>query len=211
MPVDPHTTELSSAAVGRILEAMSRIDGWLTNEEAGLLIAITERAVRNLPPGCAVAEVGSYCGRSTVVLGGAIKALESSARVYAIDPHEGLVGAADSDTYRMEPTLARFEQNIADAGLASVVELIRKRSFEVSWCDPISLLFIDGLHDYGNVRRDFFHFDEWIVPSGYAAFHDCGDYYPGVRTFVEEILREGRYRLAAHVQSLAVLQKASDL
>ena len=72
---------------------------------------------------------------------------------------------------------------------------------------PIHILFIDGLHDYTNVARDFFQFQQWVVSGGYIAFHDYADYYPGVKSFVNEILSSGRYRQLHCVGSMMVVEK----
>jgi glycosyltransferase involved in cell wall biosynthesis len=57
------------------------------------------------------------------------------------------------------------------------------------------------------VARDFHHFEEWILPGGYVAFHDYADYFPGVRSFVDELLAESQYRKIGLAKSLIVLRK----
>lgn len=190
-----------------ILRLMNPIEGWLGEDEADLLIATTWKTLTELPPVHAVVEIGSYCGRSTVVLASVVKAICAQTKVYAIDPHTGKVGSQDRGLYETMPTMEKFQQNIASAGLADVVELIPKYSFEVLWDRPICLLLIDGLHDYTNVSRDFFHFEPWIVAGAYIAFHDYAGYYPGVKRFVDEILRLGHYQKIYCAQSLMVVQK----
>ena len=139
-------------------------------------------------------EVGSYCGRSTIVLGSVVRAVCPRARVYAIDPHDGLLGAVGLDLHTDPPTLQMFSRNIAGAGLREEVETIVKKSYEVVWNHPIQLLFIDRLHDFANVCRDFHHFERWVEPGGYVAFHDYADCYPGVVAFVDIMLAAGCYR-----------------
>lgn len=190
-----------------LLARMRNIDGWLDDVEADLLIAIAARALTSLPKPQAIVEIGSYCGRSTVVLGGVVKALSPETRIHAIDPHDGKVGALDQGVINCAPTLDMFRRNIAGAGLEDVVTTIQKYSYEVAWDEPISLLFIDGLHDYTNVARDFSHFEQWVLPGGYIAFHDYADYYPGVQAFVNEILRTGKYRKVRCEKSMMVVEK----
>jgi hypothetical protein len=69
------------------------------------------------------------------------------------------------------------------------------------------MIFIDGLHDYPNVARDFIHFSKWIVEGGYIAFHDYASYYPGVMAFVNELLETGNYRQVELIGSMILLQK----
>lgn len=191
-----------------ILERMRAVEGWLSDGEADLLIATAALALAVPGERPAIVEVGSYRGRSTVVLASAARIVCPEARVYAIDPHEGELGAEDARLDRVPPTLDDFTRNIATAGLAEVVKPIVKRSHEVAWDRPIRLLLIDGLHDHANVARDFTHFDDWIEPGGYVAFHDYAAYYPGVVRFVDDLVARGRYRAVARIHSLFVVRKA---
>jgi Methyltransferase domain len=187
---------------------MRQIDGWLRDEEADLLMVLASVAALEVSEG-AIVEVGSYCGKSTSVLGSVVRRLAPDVPVYAIDPHEGEHGAQDSSygVQHGEPTFDAFLRTLSDADLTDIVRPIRQPSFEVDWHDPIRLLFIDGLHDYLNVSRDFFHFEPWIAVGGYVAFHDCEDTYPGVRAFVRQVLVSGEYRAIRQAESLAVVQK----
>jgi predicted O-methyltransferase YrrM len=208
MPTD-HTPEPPLLLTWPILARMRAIEGWLDDEEADLLIAAVLRAVSAPQAARAIVEVGSYCGRSTVVLGSVLQSLRLlDARVYAIDPHDGRVGALDQGIEQLPPSLDKFQRNIATAGLEGFVEPIRSNSFEVHWDKPICFLFIDGLHDYMNVARDFYHFEPWVAVGGYIAFHDYADYYPGVVTFVDEILGGGGYERTHCAASLIVLRKS---
>ena len=190
-----------------ILKTMSKIEGWLEEEEADLLIAASRKVMKELPQPHSIVEVGSYKGRSTVVLGSVVKAVCPEAKVYAIDPHDGKVGAMDQGVQSHSPTLNVFNRNIENAGLADVVKTVQSRSVDVSWDRPISFLFIDGLHDYPNVARDFWHFHKSVRSGGIVAFHDYAEYYPGVMTFVDEVLRLAEYRLLKKSKSLVVLEK----
>ena len=195
-----------------VFERMRAIEGWLEDAEADLLLAAVTRAIATVRNG-SIVEIGSYCGRSTVVLGAAVMASEDPAgtRIYAIDPHDGIVGALDRGVQRLAPTRDRFLQNITNAGLARIVEPITQRSFEVEWDQPISFLFVDGLHDYNSVARDFHHFESWIAPGGLVAFHDYADYYPGVKTFVDELLTSGTYEKVHQELSMIVVRAAFDI
>ena len=195
-----------------ILEKMCLIEGWLEDAEAELLIAALTRAVVNHPDAPAVVEIGSYCGRSTVALGSAAAAADPSGkvRIHAIDPHDGVVGAMDRGLIRMPPTLGKFRRNISLAGLGDRVECIPKRAFEVEWSQPICLLYIDGLHDYANVARDFHQFAPSVAPGGFVAFHDYASYWPGVKTFVDELLAGGCYEKVSCAGSMMVMRKTSQ-
>jgi hypothetical protein len=189
-----------------ILSRMRAIEGWLHDEEADLLIGATAHALGELPCARAVVEVGSYCGRGTVVLGSVVKAVRPTARVWSIDPHDGKLGAADRYV-TVAPSLEKLKANVAAAGLAEVVEIIQGAAPQVSWSEAIALLLIDGLHDYASVSRDFGHFDPWVADGGYVAFHDYAGYFAGVVAFVDELLTTGGYRRVHSVRTMVLLQK----
>jgi hypothetical protein len=190
-----------------ILERMRSIEGWLSDSEADLLIAGLARAVSELPGPYAVVEVGSYHGRSTTVLGGVLHALRADGHVYAIDPHHGEVGALDQGLIQTRPTLDAFTRNVAAAGLSDVVKTVPQRSYEVSWDQPIAFMLIDGLHDYANVSRDFAHFEGNLGRGAYVAFHDYADYYPGVRSFVDEVLAGGEFEEVTRSETMILLRR----
>jgi hypothetical protein len=141
------------------------------------------------------------------VLGRVLKELRGETKVHSIDPHEGRLTVPGDSLETEEPTYRRFLENIRRAGLECVVEPIRQRSLDVKWDQPVNLLLVDALHDYENVSADFHHFDRWVAPGSYVAFHDYGDTYPGVKQFVDEIVQSGSYQTVAKVDILILLKK----
>src|SRR5207248_7536321 len=77
-----------------LLTLVRGIEGWLDDAEADLLIGATVRALADAPGAAAVVEVGSYCGKATVVLAGVARAARPDVRVWAVDPHDGRLGTA---------------------------------------------------------------------------------------------------------------------
>jgi hypothetical protein len=194
-----------------VLAAMRQVSGWLGDDEADLLITMTDRALATCAEARALVEVGSFRGKATTVLASVVRAMRPGARIWAVDPHDGIVGALDQGVRREGPTLASFQQNIARAGLEPYVETVQSRATEVPWAEPICLLLIDGLHDYGSVARDFHHFESFVVTDGLVAFHDYAEYFPGVKRFVDELIHSGRYQLAERASSMVVLCKRAEL
>ncbi|WP_217638664.1 glycosyltransferase [Nitrosospira multiformis] len=189
-----------------ILARMRLLEGWLEEDEADLLIAITARALADIPQSQAVVEVGSYCGRATVVLASTAQVVRPSAKIWSIDPHDGKLGTT-GQIVTVAPSLEKLKRNLDNAGLADVVEVIQACAGDVHWEQLIALLLIDGLHDYLNVARDFYSFEPWLPVGGYVAFHDYADYYPGVMAFVDELTSAKSYRKISRVRSLVILQK----
>jgi glycosyltransferase involved in cell wall biosynthesis/cephalosporin hydroxylase len=193
--------------VASILDRVVQVEGWLDEHEAVLLMKFAVVAVVQ-PELHAVVEVGSYHGRSTIALASIVRAARPEAKVYAIDPHRGEISYPDS-VHVQPSSWDAFCRNIAAADLLDTVEPIRKRSYEVAWDRPIGLLFIDGLHDYSNVARDLNHFEKHIVPGGYVVFDDYHSDYPGVVTFVDELVRSGRYRVVENTGRLMVTERTT--
>lgn len=191
-----------AVALGR----MRPIEGWFTEPEAMLLLDVAQRAVAEHPDS-AIVEIGSYQGRSTVVLATAVQGLRPAMRVAAIDPHEGLIDMPARPHQQVSPTYEALCRNLNAAGVADAVEVIPLPSTSVPWNRPIGLLFIDGLHDYDSVRADLEHFERWIEPGGFVAFHDYSCDFPDVVRFIRELNERPEYGWVEHAGDLLVLRK----
>lgn len=203
-PDEPAVALGASELVASILARLERIEGFLGEPEATLLMQAALLALA-APEPAAIVEIGSYCGRSTVALAAMVRATGAGIRVVAIDPHMGELSWGE--VIRRGPTLQALERNLAAADLASAVEILCQRSYEVDWRRPVGLLFIDGLHDEENVRRDFASFEPWLVAGALVAFDDCHPEYPAVGRLVAELTAVGRYRLSASAGRLALLER----
>ena len=99
-------------------------------------------------------EIGSFRGRSTVVLA------RAAGSVVAIDPHAGSDRGPQEIARRGRragtPTTRRFTANLAAAGVADRVRHVRKFSADAHGevDGPISLLYVDGAHRFGPARAD---------------------------------------------------------
>jgi predicted O-methyltransferase YrrM len=192
-----------------ILATMRAIPGWLEDGEAELLMAAAAHVTRGGTARTLV-EIGSYQGRSTIVIGATLLALSPQSRLHAIDPHEGIVGSSDARLNHGSPTFDAFLAHIADAGIAQLVEPVRALSYETAWTQPIDMLFIDGLHDRVNVERDFRHFAPFLTSDAVVLFHDYASYYPGVMAFVDHLVGHDGWRIVAAAGSMRMLRHATN-
>lgn len=158
-----------------------------------------------IPVRGAIVEIGSYKGRSTVMLAH-IAAEYKLGPVIAIDPHEGLSYLGDvAEQYRAH-SFEEFLHNIRSAGVDSEVEVQRARSEDVArqWNRPIRLLWIDGDHSYRGCSQDFALFSPYLVDGAVVAFHDALSGFEGpIRVFVEQVLHSDRFGPAGFVHSIA--------
>jgi Methyltransferase domain len=137
----------SSAPAGRSFDDVwtlaESVPGWLTKDQARRLW--DEAAA--LPQGSAVVEIGSHKGRSTTILG---EAMRHRGRVYAIDPF------VEGRLFGGEGTRTTFRKTLARAELEDVVEHIDDYSTHarVAWRRSFDLLYVDGKHDYWTCTDD---------------------------------------------------------
>ena len=101
-------------------------------------------------------------------------------------------------------THATLVATLATRGLEPRVTIVRGRSREVAWQDPVALVFIDALHDEDEVRADAATWAPRVAPGGLLAFHDYVDYCPGVIACVDDLLADG-WDYVAQSDSLIVL------
>lgn len=182
---------------------MEKIDGWLSEGEAKYLYSLACYG----PGTGALVEIGSWKGKSTVVLAAGSKAARRE-KVYAIDPHRG---GPDQEGlgYKNIDTEGEFRENIRTAGVDDyVVPMVMRSSDAVqTWQDPIRLLWIDGDHDYGAVKNDFILWEPHVIDGGVVAFHDTYA-WEGPRKVVEEyILPSNRFSILGFVDTITAAKK----
>lgn len=152
--------------------------------EGDLLFAEAERRAPHGP----LLEVGTWCGKSAIILGAAVRQARAAgvdaAVAFTVDHHRGSEenqpGWEYHDPSLVDPhagridTLPFFRRTIGDAGLEEEVVAIVGRAPLVAahWRTPLSLLFIDGGHTDEHVTNDYEGFGRWVVPGGSLVFHD---------------------------------------
>ena len=172
----------------RLESALEGVEGWLDLAEAQTLNELAARHPSTKP--LTVVEIGSWKGRSTIALAlGLAERGADSGTVYAIDPHTG------SKEHREQlgevDTFAEFEQNLERAGIRDRVEPIRAFSHEaVSRFAPgsIDVLFVDGSHEYEDVKRDIREWMPLLADRASVGFND--PWWPSVfRALQEDVIR----------------------
>ena len=164
------SVELGERDFDAALAAVTGVDGWLSDDQARRL---WEAAVLVRSPG-RIVEIGSFRGRSTIVLR---LAARPGVEVVAIDPH----GGADRGPQEIPPDALRgeednrpFRANLAAAGVIDGVAHVRRMSHDAhpEVEDPIDVLYVDGAHRYGPARADIEHWGERVRPGGTMLVHD---------------------------------------
>jgi predicted O-methyltransferase YrrM len=171
-----------------------------------------------------IAEVGTYCGKSTIYLAAAASAVGQL--VVTVDHHRGSEeiqpGWEHHDPELVDPatglmdSLPFFRATLAAAGLEDHVVAVIGASADVSklWRAPLGMLFIDGGHSETNVVADYEGWAPFVAAGGALAFHDifpdpaAGGQAP-YRVY-QRALASGAFSDVSVTGSLRVLERTGD-
>lgn len=187
-------------AIERALQLAHGVTGFLGDNEARFLATLAACT----PADGLIVEIGSFKGRSTVLLA-SVAAHYGLGRIVAIDPHTS-PSPTDPGLPTGTSSFEEFSAALRSANLEEQVEVHRTFSREVAkgWNRPIRLLWIDGEHTYKGAKGDFDMFFPFLASGGVVALHDALHAFEGpIRVFVEEVLRSDRFGAAGFVQSIA--------
>ncbi|MFD9719960.1 class I SAM-dependent methyltransferase [Streptomyces sp. NPDC059076] len=148
------------------------------SEGLALYEAATEAGALGLP----LLEVGTYCGRSTILLAAAARAAGVTA--VTVDHHRGSEeqqpgweyhdpSVVDPELGRMD-TLPTFRRALHRAGLEEHVVAVVGRSPQVArlWGTPLGLVFIDGGHTDEHAGGDYDGWAPHLADGGLLVIHD---------------------------------------
>ncbi len=162
--------------------AFERAKGFMPLDEGlALYVAAVDAARLGLP----LLEVGSYCGRSTLLLAAAAR--DAGVDAVTVDHHRGseeqqpgweyhdpdLVDPDERVGGRME-TLPEFRRTLYAAGLEEHVVAVVGRSPRVAalWGRPLGLVFVDGGHTDAHATADYEGWAPHLAPGGLLVIHD---------------------------------------
>ncbi len=187
--------------VEETLAAIEGVDGWLTAPQARRLYT----AAAACPPGGRIVEIGSFRGRSTIVLASAAPA---DAEVVAIDPHAGTDrGPQEIAGHHRAAQADRvaFVDNLAQAGVAGRVRHVATFSAEALELVPgrVDVLYVDGAHRYGPARADLRDWGARVGVGGTLLVHDAFSSVGVTLAIMRELVGGRRFRYVGRTRSLA--------
>ncbi|MEU6483898.1 class I SAM-dependent methyltransferase [Streptomyces sp. NPDC046887] len=161
------------------LAAFEAAKGFMpVREGLALYAAAAEAAALGLP----LLEVGSYCGRSTILLADAARAAGTVA--VTVDHHRGSEeqqpGWEYHDPEVVDPevglmdTLPTFRRTLHAAGLEEHVIAVVGRSPQVArvWAGEVGLVFVDGGHTDEHATGDYEGWAPKVAEGGLLVIHD---------------------------------------
>jgi predicted O-methyltransferase YrrM len=170
---------MSAAPKPEILAAFEAAKGFMPlGEGLALYAAAAEAATLGLP----LLEVGTYCGRSTILLADAAR--QAGVSALTVDHHRGSEeqqpGWDYHDPETVDPvvgrmdTLPTFRRTLHAAGLEDHVIALVGRSPQVAavWGGPLGLVFIDGGHTDEHATADYEGWAPHVAEGGLLLIHD---------------------------------------
>jgi predicted O-methyltransferase YrrM len=178
------------------------VEGWMSPGQASTLYD----AARRCPAGGTIVEIGSFRGRSTIVLA---SAAAPDVSVIAIDPHAGNDrGPQEIDGYAEAAAddHAVFVANLERAGVSDRVRHLRTFS-DAALADvdaPIDVLYIDGAHRYGPARADIRDWGARVSDGGTMLIHDSFSSIGVTLAILRELLVGTRFRYVGRSRSMTI-------
>jgi len=208
-----------ASATERLFALAEQVRGFMPDDEGR---ALYDAAMRYLDGGVGV-EIGTYCGKSTLLLGAA--AQQTASVLYTIDHHHGSEEHQPGWEYHdaslvdevtgLFDTLPTFRRTLDAAGLDEHVVAVVGKSAIVAqaWRSPLQFLFIDGGHTEAAAIQDFDGWAKWVTAGGALVIHDVfPDPKDGGRAPYQIYCRaidSGQFREVSVNGSLRVLERTS--
>ena len=196
--------QYSSMASSQAANALDGVEGWLTDDQARRLAD----AAAALEPPARIVEIGSFRGRSTIVLA---NAAPDGVELVAIDPHAG----TDRGPRELETNAAtgesdheRFLANLERAGVRGRVRHVRELSQDAlgEVDGEIDLLYVDGAHRYRPARDDIVAWGARVRPGGRMLIHDSFSSVGVTLAFLTHVVGGRQLRYLTRAQSMAVFR-----
>lgn len=161
-----------------IRAAMLATPGFLPEAE-GLALYRAALAGARLGP---ILEIGTYCGRSTVLLADAAR--REGTLAVTVDHHRGSEEHQPGEEYHdpemVDPvsgrvdTLPRLRRTLATTGLEDHVVVVVSSSDAAArvWGLPLGMVFVDGGHSSAAAQRDYEGWSPHVAPGGLLVIHD---------------------------------------
>jgi predicted O-methyltransferase YrrM len=188
--------------VDEVMTLVADVDGWMTPGQAVTLFD----AAHQCPAGGLIVEIGSFRGRSTIVLASAAPV---DAEVVAIDPHAGNDrGPQELDGFEEQAAtdFDTFNLNLTAAGVADRVRHLRMFSDDALHTidRPIDVLYIDGAHRYAPARADIAAYGARVTDGGVMMIHDSFSSIGVTGAILRQLLATRRFRYVGRSRSMTI-------
>ncbi|MCB0976281.1 MAG: class I SAM-dependent methyltransferase [Acidimicrobiales bacterium] len=183
-----------------VLAEVADVEGWMTDDQARKLW----NAARSVPENGRIVEIGSFRGRSLIVLA---SAATRGVEIVSIDPHAGndrgpqeIEGFVDQAVEDHDV----FNRNLSEAGVADRVTHLRKFSDDAlgDVTGPIDVLYIDGAHRFAPARSDIVKWGAKVADGGDLLIHDSFSSVGVTLALVTTLFFGSDFRYVGRAQSM---------
>lgn len=158
------------------------IEGWFFHP------GLYSKMVENCRPGGNLVEIGVWKGKSLSYLCSEAYRKSPDIRVFGVDTWEGSVEHQGDPSVKNGTLFDEFSRNIAPVSAnLSVLKMPSLRAVGSFGDGSLDGVFIDGSHEYEDVRDDILAWRRKVRPGGILAGHDYVFLWPGVIRAVNEL------------------------
>lgn len=184
------------------MQSVAEVEGWMSPGQGATLYD----SATNCPAGGRIVEIGSFRGRSTIVLA---TAADPSVEIIAIDPHAGNDrGPQEIEGFAEEAAddHSVFNANLAEAGVSDRVRHVREFSdAALDLIDgPVDLLYVDGAHRYGPALADIRAWGARVGDGGTMLIHDSFSSIGVTLAILRHLVVCRRFRYVGRSRSMTI-------
>lgn len=184
------------------MRLVADVEGWMSPGQGATL----HDAAEQCPPNGRIVEIGSFRGRSTIVLA---TAADPSVEIVAIDPHAGNDrGPQEIDGFEDEAAddHSVFNANLTAAGVRDQVRHVREFSdAALDMVDgPVDVLYVDGAHRYAPALADIRAWGDRVNHGGTMLIHDSFSSIGVTLAILRSLLFGGRFRYVGRSRSMTI-------
>ncbi|MFZ4639964.1 MAG: class I SAM-dependent methyltransferase [Nodosilinea sp.] len=212
----PLSYRLKYGELGRYLARSCYVPGWMLENNSVALA----KAAYDLADDAIILEIGSFVGKSAILLAGARK-LRGSGKVHCVDPFDAS-GDPFSVPYYQRVARRRkmalidwFKENMRWCGLTDWVEIHQGTALEVrpAWTLPLDMLCLDGDQSPLGARATYEAFIPFLKTGGVITLKNTSDRdydegHDGNRRIAVETIVEPQYTDILYVDDMTFARKA---
>ena len=191
-----------SKSLQETMKLVADVEGWMSPGQGATLFD----SATNCPKDGRIVEIGSFRGRSTIVLA---TAADPSVEIVAMDPDAGNDrGPQEIDGFADEAAddHAVFTANLIAAGVADRVRHVREFSdTALDLVDgSVDVLYVDGAHRYGPALADIRAWGDRVSDGGTMLIHDSFSSIGVTLAILRHLVFSRRFRYVGRSRSMTI-------
>ena len=138
--------------------------------------------IKELKDKGSMVEIGTFTGESTVIFG------DHFEKVIGIDPMlEDYDQQDPTSKFNFNQVLDMFNNRTKEYNNISLIKKTSDDAVKELDSETYDFVYIDGMHQYENVKQDIINYLPKIKQGGVIGGHDYGPTWPGIKQAVDEM------------------------